>query len=105
MSAYAMPEAKITEWVLYYPHEGSQAFPAMVTKVGTNCLTLWVLSPGYGGQDRFSVHHKTDPGLAQFPEWAKAGVWEHANNRHAVLSERVSALEKRIAELEGKRSK
>jgi len=105
MSTYVMPKAELGDWVIYYPHEGAAGNTAMVTKVGTNCLTLWVLAPGYGGQDRFSVHHKTDPGLQEFPDWVKAGTWEHANNRYSQVSERLSALERRVTELEGRRNK
>ncbi len=103
--AYVMPKAEVSDWVLFYAHDGAPATPAMVTKVGANCLTLWVLSPGYGGTDRFSVHHKSDPGLLEFPDWVKAGTWEHANNRYAQLFERISVLERRLTELEGRRSK
>ncbi|NBT35775.1 MAG: hypothetical protein EBT03_09620 [Betaproteobacteria bacterium] len=102
---YTMPSVEVAEWVLYYPHENSSPYPAMVTKVGTNCLTLWVVSAGGGGVERFSIHHKTDPGLKEFPDWARAGMWAHANTRHAGLAEKLAALEKRVAELEGRRGK
>lgn len=105
MSGYVMPKAELAEWVLFYPHDGAAACPAMVTKVGSNCLSLWVLAPGYGGSERFSVHHKTDPGLHEFPDWVRSGTWEHANTRHAQVAEKIAALERRVAELEGRRNK
>jgi hypothetical protein len=83
---YTMPSVEVAEWVLYYPHENSSPYPA-------------------GGVERFSIHHKTDPGLKEFPDWARAGMWAHANTRHAGLAEKLAALEKRVAELEGRRGK
>ena len=104
-SEYAMPAVEVAEWVLYYPHEGAAPSPAMVTKVGVNCISLWVVSAGYGGVDRMSVHHKSDPGLKEFPDWARAGSWGHANTRYASLAEKVAVLERRLSELEGRKGK
>jgi len=102
---YKMPPAEIGEWVLFRPHQDADAIPAMVTKVSSRTLTVWALSPGFGGIDRFSVHHQSDPGLQEFPEWKVTGTWEHRRSQHAILAEKLSALERKVAELEGRSRK
>ena len=96
--SWEMPEVSLGETVIYRAHEGAPGNMAFVAKVGKEALELWVLSPGYGGTDRPSVHHKDDPRLAKNAEWRKFGTWEHRprDPRLAILSERVSALEKAI---------
>jgi hypothetical protein len=100
--SYKMPEAEIGEWVLYRPYEGATAVPAMVSVVSQRTLTLWAIAPGYGGNDKFSVHHKDDPGLKEFPEWPSFGTWETRKGQVAILSERLSAAEKRLSDLESR---
>jgi hypothetical protein len=102
---YKMPPVEIGEWVLYRPHQDAEPIPAMVTKVSSRTLTVWSLSPGYGGVDRFSVHHLSDPGLLEFPEWKTTGTWEHRRSQHAILAEKLAALERKVAELEGRSRK
>lgn len=102
---YKMPAAEIGDWVLYRPHQDADPIPAMVTKVSSRTLTMWALAPGFGGIDRFSVHHQSDPGLQEFPEWKTTGTWEHRRSVHAVLSEKIAALERKVAELEGRSRK
>lgn len=99
---FKMPTAEVGEWVLFRAHEGAEAVPAMVSKVSQRTLTLWAIAPGYGGNDKFSVHHKDDPGMAEFPEWKQYGTWEHRRGVNAILSEKVSALEKRLSDLEAR---
>lgn len=96
--SYSMPEVNLGDTVLYRPHEGAPAQMAFVSRVGQDALELWVLSPGYGGVDRPSVHHVDDPRLADSVEWKKFGTWEHRprDPRIAQLSERLSALERRM---------
>lgn len=99
---YEMPKVELGEWVLFRPHDGADAVPAMVSKVSSRTLTLWAIAPGYGGNDKFSVHHKDDPGLAEYPEWKVYGTWEYRRGREAILSERISALEKKVSDLEAR---
>ncbi len=99
MSAvYQMPEVSLGDWVYFYGHEGSDPSLGVVQKVGQGTVVLWVLSPGYGGSDRPSVHHIDDPRLLDHAEWKRYGTWQHKprDPRIAILSERVAALEKRI---------
>lgn len=97
--SYSMPDVNLGDTVLYRPHEGAPAQMAFVSRVGQDALELWVLSPGYGGVDRSSVHHVDDPRLVDSVEWKKFGTWEHRprDPRIAQLSERLSALERRVA--------
>lgn len=101
-TVYEMPSAELGEWVLFRAHEGADAVPAMVSKVSQRTLTLWAISPGYGGNDKFSVHHKDDPGLLEFPEWKTYGTWEKRPGVNAVLHEKLVALEKRVSDLENR---
>ena len=93
---WSMPEVQLGETVLYRPHGNAEAQMAFVAKVGRDTLELWALSPGYGGVDKPSVHHKDDPRLETSTEWKKFGTWEHRprDPRIAQLSERLSALER-----------
>jgi hypothetical protein len=91
-----MPEVGVGETVLFRAHENAEGQMAFVARVGKDALELWALSPGYGGTDKPSVRHKDDPRMIDKPEWKKFGTWEHLprDPRLAILSERVSALEK-----------
>lgn len=92
---YQMPAVGVGDSVLFYPHEGADAVMAFVTRVGRETVELWALSPGYGGVEKPSVHHKDDPRLADNVEWRRYGTWDHRprDPRIAQLSERLSALE------------
>jgi hypothetical protein len=96
--SWEMPEVNIGDTVIYRAHEGAEGSMAFVSKVGKETLELWVLSPGYGGVDKPSVRHKDDPRMVDRPNWKAYGTWEHRprDPRLAMLSERVSALEKAI---------
>ena len=98
MSDYSMPETKLGDLVRFYAHEGAEPVMAFVTQTSARTLTLWAVVPGYGGVEKTSVHHRDDPGLAEFAAWKETGVWDAlpADPRVAVLSERVSMLEKRL---------
>jgi hypothetical protein len=98
MSDYTMPEAKLGDLVRFYAHEGADPVMAFVTQSASRTLTLWAVVPGYGGVEKVSVHHKDDPGLAEFPAWKETGLWDAlpSDPRIAVLSERVSLLEKKV---------
>lgn len=102
-----MPSAELGEFVLYYRHEGAAPVPALVTNVSSRTLTLWAIAPGYGGNEKPSVHHTTDPGVNEFPAWKEYGFWDHkpANPKLAILSEKVALLERKLAELDGKKAK
>lgn len=102
MTSYEQPKAELGEWVLFRQHEGADQVPAMVSKVSQRTLTLWAISPGYGGNDKFSVHHVTDPGLNEFPEWKTYGTWEKRASKEALVHERMAAMEKRLLELENR---
>ena len=105
MTTYAMPHADPGDFVLYYRHEGAEPNVAIVTGVSSRTLTLWVISPGYGGVERPSVHHTTDPGVNEFPAWKEYGSWDYKRGREAILSEKLALLEKKVADLEGKKAR
>lgn len=105
MSDYVMPTAEIGDWVLFRPHEGADCVPAMVTRASQRTLTLWAVAPGYGGTEKQSVHHATDPGVNEFPAWKDYGFWEHKPQKNAILSEKVAVLERKVADLESRRGK
>lgn len=96
-----MPEAALGEIVLFHVHEGATPVPAIVTATGSRTVTLWVL----GGGERPSVHHTTDPGVNEFPDWKRYGYWAHRpkDPAMAILSEKVSLLEKKLAALAPKK--
>lgn len=93
-----MPAVGVGDSVIFHSHEGSEPVMAFVTRVGRETVELWALSPGYGGVEKPSVHHKDDPRLAESAEWRRYGTWEHRprDPRIAQLSERLSALEKAV---------
>ena len=107
MADYKMPSAELGDFVLYYRHEGADPVPALVTQVGSRTLTLWAIAPGYGGNEKPSVHHTTDPGVNEFPAWKEYGFWAHkpSDPRIAILSEKVALLERKLADLDGKKAK
>jgi hypothetical protein len=102
MKPFDMPEVRLGDWVHYYAHDGADPAIGLVSQVGQRAVVLWVLSPGYGGSDRPSVHHSSDPGLEEYPEWKRYGTWEHKprDPQIAILSEKVAALEKKISAIE-----
>lgn len=104
---YQMPAAELGDFVLYYRHEGAAPVPALVTGVSQRVLTLWAIAPGYGGTEKPSVHHLSDPGVEEFPAWKEYGYWDHkpANPKLAILSEKVALLERKLADLEGRKAK
>lgn len=103
---YVMPATALGDQVYYYRHEGAKPEMAFVTDVSSRTVTLWVLTPNGGGSDRFSVHHVADPGVADFPAWKEYGFWDYRpKSTEALLSERISLLEKKVAALEGRKAK
>lgn len=105
MTEFQMPSADVGDWVLFRAHEGAETIPAMVTRVSQRTLTLWAVAPGYGGTEKPSVHHVTDPGVADFPAWKEYGFWEHKPTKNAILAEKVALLEKKVADLEARKPK
>tara|TARA_Y100001938_G_C8096508_1_gene438543 strand:+ start:558 stop:899 length:342 start_codon:yes stop_codon:yes gene_type:complete len=104
--AYIMPEATLGDQVYYYRHADANPELAWVTDVASRTLTLWVLTPNGGGTDRFSVHHYDDPGVLDFPAWKDYGFWKaRPATKEALLSERIAALEKKVAALGTKKGK
>lgn len=97
--SYAMPSTEVGEIVLFRPHSGADPTPAIVCKVGSRTLNLFAMSGELGFTLKSSVHHVTDEGVEEFPEWKRYGFWEHKPDdpRLAILSERVSMLEKKLA--------
>lgn len=95
--SYQMPAVELGETVVYRVHENAEPIMAFVTKVGRETIECWSLSPGYGGVERTSVHHKDDPALEN-ANLKAFGTWEHLprDPRIAQLSERLSALEKSL---------
>lgn len=106
MTEFAMPEVKVGDIVYFYPHEGAAPALAFVTEASSRTLTLWAVVPGYGGVEKVSVHHVSDPGLADFPAWKETGLWDRmpSDPRLSILSERVSALEKKLSALAPKKA-
>lgn len=94
-----MPTAELGDIVFFYPHEGATAIPAFVTVKASRTLTLWALAGEQGGVVKPSVHHTTDPGVNEFPDWKRYGYWEHKPKDPAIsiLSEKLSLLEKKLA--------
>jgi hypothetical protein len=105
MTDFAMPKADLGDFVQYYRHEGAEPNVGIVTAVSSRTLTLWVIAPGYGGVERPSVHHVTDPGVDEFPAWKEYGSWDVKRGKDAILSEKVALLEKKLADLEGKKAR
>lgn len=106
MIEFNMPAASIGDMVSFYAHEGAEPVMAFVTSASSRTLTLWAVVPSYGGVEKVSVHHVSDPGLAEFPAWKETGLWDAmpSDPRVAVLSERVSLLEKKLAALAPKKA-
>lgn len=100
-----MPAAKVGETVLFMAHEGAPVQPAFVVEASSRTLTLWALSGAYGGTIKPSVHHQDDPGLNEFQEWKRYGMWKPvpADPQIAILAEKVALLEKKMAALTPKK--
>ena len=100
--SYEMPTAELGDTVLYYAHEGATPTPAVVTTAASRTLTLWC----FGGDSKFSVHHVSDPGVNEFPEWKRYGLWAHRpkDPAMAILSEKVALLEKKLAAVTPKKA-
>lgn len=96
---YQMPAAEVGEIVLFRAHAGADPTPAIVCKVGSRTLTLMAMSGELGFVGKSSVHHVTDEGVEEFPEWKRYGFWEHRPDdpRISILSEKLAMLEKRVA--------
>jgi hypothetical protein len=105
--SYEMPKAEVGEIVLFQAHEGAPQVPAIVCKAAARTVTLYAMSGEAGVTIKPSVHHVTDEGVNEFPEWKKYGFWEHRakDPRIALLSERVALLEKKLEALEPKKAK
>lgn len=99
---YKMPTAELGDLVLYYVHEGATPVPAFVSVKASRTLTLWTV----GGSVKTSVHHASDPGLNEFPEWKPYGFWEHRpkDPTLSILSEKVSLMEKKLNILSPKKA-
>jgi hypothetical protein len=106
MTAFAPPETTVSSMVLYMPHADAPPSPALVTKVGSRTLDLFVMGGASGGVQRNGVHHESDPGLQEFPDWRPAGTWKEIevkpDTRLAMLHEKVALLEKKFDSLKGK---
>jgi hypothetical protein len=98
MSSYEMPKAELGDIVLYYPHEGATPVPAIVAVTASRTLTLWAIAGELGGVVKPSVHHLTDPGVNEFPDWKRYGYWEHRpkDPQISILSEKLALLEKKL---------
>lgn len=105
MSDYKMPSVELGDKVLYYRHEGAKPALALVTDASSRTVTLWVITPGYGGVERPSVHHVDDPGVNEFPAWKDYGFWAPRPSKLIAIQEKVALLEKQIAQLEAKKAK
>jgi hypothetical protein len=101
MSEYSMPTTALGDIVLFYPHEGAKPTPAVVTAAASRTVTLWLLSGS--GSERPSVHHLTDPGVHEFPDWKRYGFWEARpkDPQISILSEKVALLESKVGGKKG----
>lgn len=94
--SYEMPKAAVGDWVLFFPHIEAEPVPAVVISASSRTLNLMAFGRG-GVVEKPSVHHSTDPGVEEFPDWKRYGYWEHKSDpRMAMLSERVSLLEQKV---------
>lgn len=105
MSDYKMPAVELGDKVYFYRHHDAKPELALVTDASSRTVILWVISPGYGGMERFSVHHIDDPGVQEFPAWAETGFWAHRPNKLVALQEKLALVEKRLEALEAKKAK
>jgi hypothetical protein len=93
---WEMPKAATGDWVLFYAHLDAEPLPAVVTAASARTVSLAVFGAG-GPVEKPSVHHVTDPGVKEFPDWRRYGFWEAKRNpTESILSERVSLLEKKV---------
>jgi len=104
--SYEMPTAELGDIVLFYAHEGASPVPAIVAVKASRTLTLWAIAGELGGVVKPSVHHLTDPGVNEFPDWKRYGYWEHKakDPTMSILSEKVSLLEKKISSVAPKKA-
>lgn len=104
--SYEMPTAELGDLVLYYVHEGATPVPAIVSVKASRTLTLWAIAGEYGGAVKTSVHHTSDPGVNEFPDWKRYGFWDHRpkDPTLSILSEKVSLMEKKLNILSPKKA-
>lgn len=97
--SYEMPKARLGDFVYYYPHADAKPHMGIVIGESNRSLSIWVIVPTYGGTEKFSVHHKDDPGFEEFPAWKEFGMWDFRpdDSKIAILSEKVAMLEKKLA--------
>lgn len=102
--SFKSPEVRLAETVLFMPHEGADAVPAVVCKIGSRTIDLYAMG-SHGPVYKPGVHHQKDPDLENFPEWRKSGIWEKApqDPKYAILAEKVALLEKKVESLGGKK--
>lgn len=94
--SYEMPKASVGDWVLFFPHADADPVPAVVIAASSRTLSLTAFGMG-GPVEKPSVHHVTDPGVEEFPDWKRYGFWDAKRNpADAMLHERVSLLEKKV---------
>jgi hypothetical protein len=107
MISYDMPKVELGDFINYIAHEDAAPNIGIVTEVSTRSIKCWVIVPDYGGIEKYSVHHKDDPGLEEFTEWKRFGMWfpKKQNTELAVFSEKLALLEKKIGVLEGRKPK
>jgi hypothetical protein len=105
VSEFTMPTVALGDLVFYYAHEGAKPAAAFVTDASSRTLTLSAMAPNYGLVEKISVHHKDDPGLEEFTEWKRYGTWDFKPRKDAIISEKVAILEKKVADLEARKSR
>jgi|TARA_B100000085_G_scaffold275083_1_gene292537 hypothetical protein len=107
MINFEMPAVEMGDFINYTAHEDAIPNLGIVTEVSSRSIKCWVIVPDYGGIEKYSVHHKDDPGLEEFPEWKRFGMWfpKKPDAQIAVLSEKLALLEKKIGVLEGRKAK
>lgn len=103
---FVQPKVSRGQLVNFYTFQDPSAppQPAIVFVVSEQTIELVILA---GGAYRSSVRHKTDPHLENNPRYAlDNGAWDYTEDQKTVerdrklLFERMTALEKRVRELE-----
>lgn len=98
MSSYEMPKADLGDIVMFYAHEGATPVPAIVAVTASRTLTLWAIAGELGGVVKPSVHHVSDPGVNEFPDWKRYGYWDFKpkDPSLSILREKLSLLDKKV---------
>lgn len=111
---FRMPPPRIGQIVSWYPHAVTSGRPhnAIVYTTNSNTVGLMSLELGKLGMDLGEVHHAGDPFLLtndyvrrNFGGWDFTPNDKHLERQAKLQAERMAAIERRLASLEGKKTK